>query len=124
MQEGTSRSNQAFYLARNGLQNISIIAAETEGAASLAVSVKAGKITELPAITSIATSLGARKVRQRAFEITQTLPVDCVVVDDQAAVNACMRFLDDHCVVVEPACGAAWPSHMHMPIDWRVMSES
>jgi L-serine/L-threonine ammonia-lyase len=94
-------------LARNGLQGIPIIAAETEGAASLAASVKAGKLTELPAITSIATSLGARKVCQRAFEITQTRPVDCVVVDDRVAVDACMRFLDDHRVVVEPACGAA-----------------
>lgn len=94
-------------LDRNGLQHIPIIAAETEGAASLAASVKAGKLTELPAITSIATSLGARKVCQRAFEITQTRPVDCNVVDDRAAVDACMRFLDDHRVVVEPACGAA-----------------
>ncbi|MBB5574083.1 MULTISPECIES: pyridoxal-phosphate dependent enzyme [Rhizobium] len=94
-------------LDRNGLKGVPIIAAETEGAASLAASVKAGKLTELPAITSIATSLGARKVSQRAFEIAQTLPVESVVVDDRAAVNACMRVLDDHRVLVEPACGAA-----------------
>ncbi|MBB3611968.1 pyridoxal-phosphate dependent enzyme [Rhizobium sp. BK602] len=94
-------------LERNGLRDIPIIAVETEGAASLAASVEAGKLTELPAITSIATSLGARKVSQRAFEIARTRPVDCVTVDDRAAVGACMRFLDDHRVLVEPACGAA-----------------
>ncbi|MBN8951751.1 MULTISPECIES: pyridoxal-phosphate dependent enzyme [unclassified Rhizobium] len=94
-------------LDRNGLQHIPIIAAETDGAASLAAAVKAGEPVELPAITSIATSLGARKVSTRAFEITRTRPVDSVVVDDRAAVDACLRFLDDHRVLVEPACGAA-----------------
>ncbi|AVA23222.1 MULTISPECIES: pyridoxal-phosphate dependent enzyme [unclassified Rhizobium] len=94
-------------LDRNGLQHVPIIAAETEGAASLAAAVKAGKPVELPAITSIATSLGARKVAERAFEITRNRPVDCVVVNDLVAVDACMRFLDDHRVLVEPACGAA-----------------
>lgn len=94
-------------LDRNGLQDIPIIAAETEGTASLAASARSGKLVELPAITSIATSLGARRVCQRAFDISQTRPVDSVVVDDRAAVDACMRFLDDHRVLVEPACGAA-----------------
>ncbi|NLR99086.1 pyridoxal-phosphate dependent enzyme [Rhizobium sp. P38BS-XIX] len=94
-------------LDRNGLQHVPIIAAETDGAASLAAAVKAGKPVELPAITSIATSLGARKISQRAFEITQSRPVDSVVVTDRDAVDACMRFLDDHRVLVEPACGAA-----------------
>lgn len=94
-------------LDRNSLQHIPIIAAETEGAASLAAAETSGKPVELPAITSIATSLGARKVAERAFEITQNRPVDSIVVSDRAAVDACLRFLDDHRVLVEPACGAA-----------------
>jgi L-serine/L-threonine ammonia-lyase len=28
-------------------------------------------------------------------------------VSDAAAVDACVRFMDDHRVVVEPACGAS-----------------
>ncbi|MFT4182297.1 MAG: hypothetical protein QM636_10315, partial [Rhizobium sp.] len=63
-------------------------AGDLEGA--LADFAGAGKLTELPAITSIATSLGARKVSQRAFEIARTRPVDCVTVEDRAAVGACM----------------------------------
>ncbi|MFK0164532.1 pyridoxal-phosphate dependent enzyme [Rhizobium sp. NPDC090279] len=94
-------------LDRNGLKHVPIIAAETDGAASLAASIKAGKLVELPGITSIATSLGARRVCERAFEITQSRPVHCVTVDDRTAVDACLRFLDDHRVLVEPACGAA-----------------
>ncbi|MCY1239872.1 Pyridoxal-phosphate dependent enzyme [compost metagenome] len=62
---------------------------------------------ELPSISGVATSLGARKVCKRAFEISQIRPVECVVVSDQSAVDACTRFLDDHRVLVEPACGAA-----------------
>ena len=93
-------------LARNSLAHIPIIAVETEGAASLAVAMEAGQRVQLPAITSIATSLGARIVSERAFEVTQTQSVDSVVVSDHAAVEACLRFLDDHRVLVEPACGA------------------
>lgn len=94
-------------LARNGLRDIPIIAVETEGAASLAASVKAGRRVELPGITSIATSLGARRVCERAFELARSHPVESVVVSDRDAVGACIGFLDDHRVLVEPACGAA-----------------
>ncbi|WP_432287537.1 pyridoxal-phosphate dependent enzyme [Aminobacter sp. BA135] len=93
-------------MARNSLAHIPIIAVETEGAASLAVAMEAGQRVQLPAITSIATSLGARIVSERAFEVTQTQSVDSVVVSDHTAVEACLRFLDDHRVLVEPACGA------------------
>jgi L-serine/L-threonine ammonia-lyase len=30
-----------------------------------------------------------------------------VTVTDRAAITACKRFLDDHRVLVEPACGAS-----------------
>ncbi len=41
-------------LARNGLQDVPIIAVETDGAASLSAAMAAGRLVELPAITSIA----------------------------------------------------------------------
>ncbi|MBE7219666.1 MAG: pyridoxal-phosphate dependent enzyme [Caulobacteraceae bacterium] len=94
-------------LERNGLADIPIVAVETRGAASLAASITAGALAELPAITSVATSLGARKVCARAFELARTRPVTSVVVEDRDALRACTRFLDDHRVLVEPACGAA-----------------
>jgi L-serine/L-threonine ammonia-lyase len=94
-------------LRRNGWNDVPVIAVETEGADSLAQSIAAGERIELPRISSIATSLGARKVSEQAFKWTTEHPVRSVVVPDSAAVAACIRFMDDHRVVVEPACGAS-----------------
>lgn len=94
-------------LHRNGWQNVPVIAVETEGADSLAQSVRAGYRVELPAITSIATSLGARKICKQAFSWSETQAVRSIVISDRAALFACQRFLADHRVLVEPACGAS-----------------
>jgi L-serine/L-threonine ammonia-lyase len=94
-------------LRRNGMPAVPVIAVETAGADSLARSIGAGERIELPAITSIATSLGARKVSQQAFDWSRQHPVRSVVVPDGAAVDACLRFMEDHRVVAEPACGAS-----------------
>ncbi len=94
-------------LRANGLEDVPVVAVETRGADSLSRSIAAGSRVELPAITSIATSLGARRVCEQAFELATDHPLRSVVVSDRAAVSACMRFLDDHRLVVEPACGAA-----------------
>jgi L-serine/L-threonine ammonia-lyase len=94
-------------LARNNLADIPIVAVETRGADSLAQSIAAGRRVELPAIRSIATSLGARMVSEEAYRLATSRPVKSVVVSDGSAANACIRFLDDHRVLVEPACGAS-----------------
>lgn len=94
-------------LERNGLVDVPIIGVETMGADSLYQSVKSGERIELPAITSIATSLGAKKVAERAFTLTKERDIRSVVVSDIQAVRACLRFMDDHRLVIEPACGAA-----------------
>jgi L-serine/L-threonine ammonia-lyase len=94
-------------LHRNGWSHVPIVAVETHGAASLAGAIAAKARIELPAITSIATSLGAKQVAARAFELTQTYPIESALVSDLDAVIACERFLDDHRMLVEPACGAA-----------------
>lgn len=94
-------------LHRNGWEQVPVIAVETAGADSLAQAMAAGERVTLPAITSIATSLGARQVAQQAFEWTQRHPVRSAVVSDADAVAACLRFMDDQRIVVEPACGAA-----------------
>lgn len=94
-------------LHRNGWADVPVIAVETEGAASFAAAVQAGQPTELTAITSIASSLGAKKVCEQAFEWTKRHTIHSALVSDQAAVMACQRFIADHRLVVEPACGAA-----------------
>src|SRR5438067_124482 len=94
-------------MRRQGWNEVPVFAVETLGADSYARSLRAGERIELPAITSIATSLGARRVAEQAFALASRHPVIPTVVSDRAAVEACLRFMDDHRVVVEPACGAA-----------------
>jgi L-serine/L-threonine ammonia-lyase len=51
--------------------------------------------------------LGARIVCKRAFELTTLRTVQSLVVSDKSAVDASLQFLDDHRILVDPACGAA-----------------
>ena len=90
-----------------GWCDVPVLAVETEGAASFAAALEAGAPVTLPAITSLALTLGAKRVCQQAVELSQDHDVRSVVVSDAAAVKACARFLDDHRVLVEPSCGAA-----------------
>ena len=94
-------------LHRNNWNDVPIIAVETEGAASFAASVSAGKIVALEKIESVAASLGARQVTQKALDYTRSHTIIPYTVTDEAAVNACVHFLDDHSALVEPACGAS-----------------
>jgi L-serine/L-threonine ammonia-lyase len=94
-------------LRRHRLDRIPVIAVETEGAASLQAALAAGELVSLPAITSIATSLGARCVAPEAFERARSHPTVAVQVSDAQATAACARFADAQRVLVEPACGAA-----------------
>jgi L-serine/L-threonine ammonia-lyase len=94
-------------LRRHGWGDVPVIAVETAGADAFAQSVLAGRQVELPAITSIATSLGARSVTPQALKLAEEHPIRSYVVSDNDAVQGSMRFMDDQRVVVEPACGAA-----------------
>jgi L-serine/L-threonine ammonia-lyase len=94
-------------LQRNAMAEVPVFAVETEGAASLHAGMRAGQRVALDAITSIATSLGAKQVCEQAFALAQSDNITSLVVSDADAVRACVRFMDDHRLVVEPACGAA-----------------
>ena len=94
-------------LQRHGWHDIPVIAVETEGAASFHEAVKAGHTVELDRIASVATSLGAKRVCEQALRCTQQHLIHSVVVSDRSALSACERFLADHRMLVEPACGAS-----------------
>lgn len=92
---------------RNGWGGVSVITAETEGADCFFRSLKAGKVTAVEAITSVATSLGARAPAPKALEFADSHSILPFVGSDLSAVAACRSFLDDHRILVEPACGIA-----------------
>lgn len=94
-------------LKRHGLHDTKLIAVETQGAESLAAAKMAQKHIAIDGISSLATSLGATKVAEHTFELLQRHPIDCHVVQDKQAIDACYRFLQDHRSLVEPACGAS-----------------
>lgn len=94
-------------LARNGWDQVPVFAVETQGAASLAAAMAQKQWIALDSVNTVATSLAAKQVCQRAFAWSQERPVYSHVVSDQAALDACERFLSDQRILVEPACGAA-----------------
>jgi len=93
---------------------IHIVGVETRGADAMAVSMAANEIVELPAITSIARTLGAPKVSPFTFEYTKRLVDELVVVEDDEAIDAMVYILERTKMLVEPAascCLAAARRH-------------
>ena len=94
-------------LEARGWGDVSVLAMETEGAESLAMSLKEDELVTLPAITSIAKHLGAKRVAQKAFELAKRRNVTSVVLSDAEAAMGCWRLADDERLIVEPACGVS-----------------
>jgi L-serine/L-threonine ammonia-lyase len=94
-------------LARHGWHDVPVVAVETAGAESYHAALAAGRTVELERIASVATSLGARRVCERAWQWSRERPISSIVLSDRRALAACDRFLDDHRILVEPACGAS-----------------
>ena len=94
-------------MQRLGWSDVPILAMETRGAESFAAALVAGEVVRLPAITSIASSLGARQVCDQALLSAQRHPVISEVISDSVAVGGCESLLREHRILVEPACGAA-----------------
>ena len=82
---------------------VRVIGVETRGADSMARSLAAGTVVELPAFTSVAKSLGARSPSRRTFEIVRDAVDDVIVVSDEAALGSLVDLLDAEKLLVEPA---------------------
>ncbi|KAI9845134.1 MAG: hypothetical protein M1838_001862 [Thelocarpon superellum] len=87
--------------------SVPVLAVETRGADSLAQAVAAGQLVTLPAITSIAKSLGAVRVAAQTLASAQRANVRTVVVEDAQAARASWRFADDERILVEVGCSAS-----------------
>jgi L-serine/L-threonine ammonia-lyase len=94
-------------LKRNNCKDVPILAVETKGADSFSTACLAKKYIGIDNITSIATSLGAKKVAKRAFQLPSEHQIINHIVTDKEAVNGCYRLLGEHRIMVEPACGAS-----------------
>jgi len=91
-------------MKRHGWEDIPIVAVETFGAHSLNKSIKAGKCVE-NVMSSIAKTLGAPSLAPKVMDNLPNFKVISAVQPDSAAVEACLKFADDHAFCVEPSCG-------------------
>ncbi|CAN6607479.1 L-threo-3-hydroxyaspartate ammonia-lyase [Trichomonascus vanleenenianus] len=94
---------------RAGWNDVDVVAVETEGSSSLAQSIKAGgKQIFLTNPNTIATSLSTPSITKETIEYAmKTHPTHSVVVPDSEAAEACVRFANDHKLLIEAACGTA-----------------
>lgn len=83
--------------------DVTVIGVETEGADAMARSLEAGTLIELPAITSVARTLGAPKVSDFTLSATRALAREVVVVSDEEAVREMVFLLERVKVLTEPA---------------------
>lgn len=98
-------------MARVGWDDVPVVAVEARGAPSLSVGVAAGAPVDLERVDTIAVTLAPRRVCQAAIDACRTHAVRIALVEDARMVAACVRFLDDARVLVEPACGAPLAVH-------------
>ncbi len=103
---------------------IRIWGVETVGADAMAQALRAGRPVALPAITSIATTLGAPSVSERTLALVASLVEDVLVCTDAEAVAGIDYFGRTVKVVAEPATGCLWPAvqriRRHLPDGARV----
>lgn len=83
--------------------DITIYGTQTIGADAMSQSLAAGKIIAIPAITSIAISLGATRVAERTFKLVKKYVDKVVTVSDEEAVRDLKVVLDKDKLLIEPA---------------------
>lgn len=104
--------------------DITVIGVETEGADAMARAWDAGHIVELPAITSIARTLGAPRVCDFTFDAARRLAREISVVSDAETVAALVFLLERAKILTEPAascCLAAARRRQFRPTDHVVL---
>lgn len=94
-------------LDRYHWSDIPIIGCGTFGANAFAASMKANKLVRLDKVTSLVTCISAEIITEKIMQYRQNHQLVPYLSSDYDAICACERFLDDHRVLVDPACGVA-----------------
>ena len=83
--------------------DVRVFGVETEGADAMSQALKAGEPVQLPAITSIAKTLGAPSVSVSSLKLAQEYLESVTVVSDTEAVKSLVFILERLKVLTEPA---------------------
>jgi threonine dehydratase len=86
-----------------GLNPIRVFGVETRGADAMAQALDAGHVVKLPAITSIAKTLGAPAVTERTLKLVQDYLESVTVVTDDEALRELKYIAERLKVICEPA---------------------
>jgi threonine dehydratase len=98
---------------------IRVIGVETHGADCMAQSLAANRLVELPAITSIARTLGAPMPCDFTLRHVQRLVHEVKVVSDAAAAKALFLLLERTKYLVEPAAACCLAAAQEQRDQWR-----
>ena len=90
-------------IARQMKPEIHIYGVETVGADAVTQSFRAGKIVRLPAITSIAKTLGAQQTTETTLSRIKANVNDMQTVTDKETLKAMKFLLEEEKILVEPA---------------------
>jgi L-serine/L-threonine ammonia-lyase len=90
----TTRLERWYFPNLLRLIKVTVVAVETHGAGSFYASYTAGEHVSIPAITSIAKSLGAKKISKLTYDLSRQHAghVSSMLVSDAQAANATWRF--------------------------------
>lgn len=94
-------------LEKHNWVDVPILSVEPFGAPKFHDSLKENRLITLDKVATVATSLATKTVTSEALIWAQKHPTIPWLVSDDAALNACYQFADDHKILVEPSCGAA-----------------
>lgn len=83
--------------------SVRIFGVETKGADCMSLAMEAGHPVELPAITSIAKTLGAPSVSTETLEIAEKNLDEVIVVSDDEAIQSLQFILERLKILTEPA---------------------
>lgn len=86
--------------------DITIIGVQAAGASSCRMSLDAGEIVTLPAVTTIADGIATKRPGKLNFSIIQKLVDEVVLVEDEAIINAVLLLME-RCKMLVEGAGAA-----------------
>ena len=104
-------------VAKQMKPEIEILGIETIGCDAVTQSFKAGKIIKLPAITSIAKTLGAQQTTSDTFARIKASVKEMQAISDEETLKALKFMLDEEKILVEPSTACISASLMNNQFD-------
>jgi threonine dehydratase len=114
------QAREAFPLRRKPLRRILVVGVQAEGAASMVASVRAGRVTALSSVDTVADGIAVRTPGLWTYEAISAFADDLVTVSDREMMSTMAALLLREKLLVEPAGAAAVAAVIHGKAGERV----